>query len=45
MDTEFAEYLSNAVNEFLTHVHAENAELPIRHPDAAGAFPDATYAR
>jgi len=28
----------------LQRVHAENANLPIRGPDAAGAFPDATYA-
>jgi predicted nucleic acid-binding protein len=36
--------LSQAVDEFLRHVHAENAVLPIRHPGPTGAFPDATFA-
>jgi predicted nucleic acid-binding protein len=36
--------LGQAVDEFLRHVHAENALLPIRHPGPTGAFPDATFA-
>lgn len=35
--------VGHAVDEFLRHVHAENAALPIRHPGPSGAFPDATF--
>jgi hypothetical protein len=43
VDTEFGKDLSDKISELLMRVHAENANLPIRAADAAGAFPDANY--